>query len=174
MASSSRTLGEYFETFGQEAFRLETLDDYGKSGNTEAFQTFLAGKPQPENYNERWVAELRKRSAGGKRIYRVHVLSRPLTPYLQYELGWAYWKNMTGGEEFFILDTTEQPNPFEGVPDFWLFDSELVAVLNYDGEGGFLGPEELPADRAQEFIAHREKALALAEPFPDWWAKHGQ
>ncbi|WP_399089026.1 DUF6879 family protein [Streptomyces sp. BBFR2] len=174
MASSSKTLGEYFAAFEREAFRLETLDDYGKSGNAAAFQSFLAGEEQPVDYNDHWVAELRKRSAGGKRIYRVHVLSRPLTPYLQYELGWGYWKNMTGGEEFFILDTTEQPNPFEGVPDFWLFDSQTIAVLNYDDEGGFLGTQELSADRVEEYLAIRDKAMEQAVPFPDWWAEHGQ
>ncbi|MFF4457656.1 hypothetical protein [Streptomyces goshikiensis] len=28
--------------------------------------------------------------------------------------------------------------------------------------------------RAAEFIGYRDAALAHAEPFPEWWAKHGE
>jgi hypothetical protein len=50
----------------------------------------------------------------GKRMYRVHVLSRPLTDYLRFELGWGFRRNMAAGEEFFILDTTDRENPIPG------------------------------------------------------------
>ncbi|WP_369033482.1 DUF6879 family protein [Streptomyces adonidis] len=173
MTTSSRTLGDLFDTFEHEAFRLETLDDYSKSGSVDAYHAFLAGDPQPEDYNAGWVEELRANTENGKRIYRVHILARPLTDYLRFELGWGYQKNMSGGEEFFILDTTERPNPLENVPDFWFFDSESVAVMNYDGSGKFMGSEILSPERTAEFIRHRQTALAQAEPFADWWAKYG-
>jgi hypothetical protein len=127
---SSKSLAELFDTFEREAFRLETLDDY----------------------NNGWVEELRSHASKGKRVYRVHILSRPLTPYLRFELGWGYRKNATGGEEFFILDTTDKPNPLEGVGDFWLFDSVSAAFMNYDDSSKFTGAEVLPDSRAQEFI----------------------
>ncbi|MBD0738609.1 DUF6879 family protein [Streptomyces sp. CBMA29] len=171
---SSKTLGDLFDTFEHEAFRLETLDDYSKSGSVDAYQSFLAGEAQPDDYNADWVKEVREATAAGKRIYRVHVLSRPLTPYLRFELGWGYRKNMTGGEEFFILDTTEQANPLIGVDDFWLFDSEDVAAMSYDTEGKFLGSDVLPPVRTAEFIRYRDTALAIAEPFIEWWERHGE
>ncbi len=174
MSSSSKTLGELFDTFEWEAFRLETLDDYSRSGNVEAYQSFLASEQQPGDYNASWVAELRSHTSKGKRIYRVHILSRPLTPYLRFELGWGYRKNMSGGEDFFIVDTTERPNPLDGVPDFWLFDSETAAVMNYDEAGAFLGVEVVEGERGREFAAYRQTALAAAEPFADWWAKYGE
>ncbi|MEU3920013.1 DUF6879 family protein [Streptomyces sp. NPDC029004] len=174
MSSSSKTFAELFDNFEREAFRLETLDDYGKSGNVVAYQAFLTGEPQPEAYNAEWVAELQSHVSKGKRVYRVHVLSRPLTPYLRFELGWGYRQNMSGGEEFFILDTTEQSNPLDGVPDFWLFDSTDTAILGYDEAGAFLGAEVLDTGRAREFVEYRETALAHSEPFTDWWAKYGE
>ncbi|ONK13859.1 DUF6879 family protein [Streptomyces sp. MP131-18] len=173
MTTSSRTLGDLFDTFEREAFRLETLDDYSQSGNVDAYQAFLAGQPQPDDYNAGWVEELRSHTRKGKRIHRVHVVSRPLTDYLRFELGWGYQKNMTGGEEFSILDATNHPGPLSGVPDFWLFDSESVAVMNYDGAGKFLGSEVLPPGRAAEFTRYRDVALTHAEPFTAWWAAHG-
>ncbi|MFJ5684641.1 DUF6879 family protein [Streptomyces sp. NPDC093099] len=174
MSSSSRTLGELFDTFEREAFRLETLSDYSGSGNVASYQEFLAGKRQPADYNSAWVKELRSHTSRGKRVYRVHILSRPLSPYLRFELGWGYQKNMSGGEEFFILDTTTRPNPLPDVPDFWFFDSAATAVLSYDKSGVFLGSEVLGAERAPEFAAYRETALAGAEPFADWWATYGE
>lgn len=169
---SSKSLAELFDTFEREAFRLETLDDYSNSGNTDAYQAFLAGESQPDSYNDAWVEELRSHTSRGKRVYRVHILSRPLTPYLRFELGWGYRKNATGGEEFFILDTTDKPNPLEGVGDFWLFDSVSAAAMNYDDNGAYTGSEVLPESRAQEFSEYRDRALSQAVPFPEWWAKY--
>lgn len=166
-------LSELFDSFEREAFRLETLRDYSRSGNVGAYQEYLAGKDKPEGYNADWVSEVRGHVNEGKRIYRVHVLSRPLTPYLRFELGWGYRTNMLGGEEFFILDTTEQPNPLVGVGDFWLFDSSAVGVMSYDDSGAFLGSEVLPVERAAEFVSYRDTALSHAQPFTEWWDKYG-
>lgn len=173
MTTSSKSLGELFDTFEREAFRLETLDDYGRSGNVDAYQAFLAGELQPDDYNADWVEELRSHTEMGRRVYRVHILSRPLTDYLRFELGWGYRTNMSGGEEFFILDTTDRPNPLENVPDFWAFDSASVAVMNYDETGKFVGSDVLPSERTVEFIRYRDVALSHAKPFSDWWAEHG-
>ncbi|MEW2418572.1 DUF6879 family protein [Streptomyces sp. NPDC046866] len=173
MASSS-TFVELFERFRHEAFRLETLDDYSGSGNVDAFRAFQAGQEKPEGYNADWVEELRRHTHQGKRVYRVHVLKRPLTEYLRFELGWGYRTNITGGEEFFILDVTEAPNPLHGVPDFWLFDSRDTAVMRYDATGTFIGADILTPSEAAAYTTHRETALAHAEPFADWWAKYGE
>ncbi|MFI0780058.1 DUF6879 family protein [Streptomyces sp. NPDC021212] len=153
---------------------METLDDYSGSGNTAAYKRFLAADPPPEGYNAEWVAELRSHTGRGRRIYRVHVLSRPLTPYLRFELGWGYRTNQSGGEEFFILDTTDQSNPLEGVRDFWLFDAQTPVTMHYDASGAVTGRESLPDERAQEFIGYRDTALALAESFSAWWPKYGE
>lgn len=171
---SSKTLGDLFDTFEREAFRLETLDDYSKSGSVDAYQSFLSGEAQPDDYNADWVDEVRTATSSGKRVYRVHILSRPLTPYLRFELGWGYRKNMIGGEEFFVLDTTEGTNPLSGVGDFWLFDNEDVASMGYDGEGKFLGSEVLPPFKTAEFVKYRDTALSYAEPFTEWWERHGE
>ncbi|MCX5398438.1 DUF6879 family protein [Streptomyces sp. NBC_00102] len=167
-----KTLGELFDTFDREAFRLETLADYSGSGNVDAYQAFLSGMSQPDDYNESWISELRNHTQRGRRIYRVHILSRPLTPYLRFELGWGYRKNATGGEEFFILDVTDKPNPLTGVDDFWLFDERTPVVMRYDGTGAVTERETLSLDRTQEFISLRDTALEHAEPFPAWWEKH--
>src|SRR5690349_381463 len=130
MAASRRTLGDWFGTFAVEAFRLETLDDYSQSGGIEAFHAFLAGEEQPDDYkNAGWVKTVAAATKAGKRMYRVHILSRPLTPYLRFELGWGYQRNAEAGEEFFILDTTVRENPLPDAPDFWMFDDQAVGAM---------------------------------------------
>lgn len=175
MTTSSRPLGEWFDVFEREAFRLETLDNYNIPRSQGAFAAFLAGEEQPAEYrNAEWLDTIRNATSSGKRMYRVHILRRPLTDYLRYELGWGYHRNMQAGEEFSILDITERPNPIPEAPDFWLFDSETVASMNYDSEGRFLGSDYLEADRIPEFTGYRDQALEFAVPFTDWWAKYGE
>ncbi|MFC8798068.1 DUF6879 family protein [Promicromonospora sp. NPDC057138] len=170
----SRNIGDLFDQFQDEAFRLETLDDYSQSGSVDAYRLFLDGKNKPADYNADWLDEVRGHTGAGRRMYRVHVLRRPLTPYLRFELGWGYITNATAGEEFFILDVTEQPNPLpDHVGDFWLFDSTTSARFNYS-DGKFLGADVLTVDQGPEYVAYRETALAHAVPFADWWADHGE
>ncbi|MEV7982195.1 DUF6879 family protein [Streptomyces sp. NPDC086519] len=173
--SSSRSLGEWFTEFEREAFRLETLDDYSQSGGVDAYQAFLAGEEQPESYRTAsWMTTVGNATKSGKRVYRVHILSRPLTDYLRFELSWGYRRNMTAGEEFFILDITDTQNPIPNSPDFWMFDDRVAAVMSYNGAGKYLGSEFVRADRLSEFRSCRDTALAHAVPFTEWWALHGE
>ncbi|MET8474340.1 DUF6879 family protein [Streptomyces sp. NPDC006422] len=163
-----------FDDFQREAFRLETLDDYSRSGSVDAYRLFLEGRPKPEGYNADWLDEVRGLVDAGRRIYRVHVLSRPLSPYLRFELGWGYQTNATAGEEFFILDVTQLPNPLKGVGDFWLFDSATAAPMRYSDDGKFLGADVLPDDQGGQYVTYRDTALAHAVPFADWWAEYAE
>ncbi|MFG3223421.1 DUF6879 family protein [Kitasatospora sp. NPDC048194] len=175
MTTSSRTLGEWFSEFGREAFRLETLDDYGQSSGLEAYHAFLAGEGQPESFKaSAWVETVAEATRSGKRMYRVHVLARPLTDYLRFELAWGYHRNMAAGEEFFILDTTDREHPIPEAPDFWLFDDETVAEMHYDTSGTYTGADFLTGDVVTRFKAYRDIAMASSVPFTEWWAEHGE
>lgn len=175
MTTSSKTLGDWFKDFSREAFRLETLDDYSKSGGVDAYRAFLAGEPQSEDYKTAgWMTTVGDAVASGKRIYRVHILARPLTDYLRFELSWGYRRNMAAGEEFFILDTTTQENPIPDAPDFWLFDNRVIGAMNYDGGGKYLGADFLGEDQLSKFLTYRDTAMAQAVPFAEWWAKYGE
>ncbi|MGW4891213.1 DUF6879 family protein [Kitasatospora sp. NPDC004240] len=172
MGITGQDFERLFAEFQHEAFRLETLDDYSGSSNAESIRAFLAGEPQPPDYNQEWVDEVRANVASGKRMYRVHVLSRPLTSYLRFELGWGYTKNAGAGEEFFILDITGRPNPLEGVPDFWAFDERTVVTMTYGPSGSFVGAD-LQA-HPTKWLELRDLALDHATPFAAWWERHGR
>ncbi|SCD62728.1 hypothetical protein GA0115261_1010712 [Streptomyces sp. OspMP-M43] len=72
------------------------------------------------------------------------MVSRPLSPYLRYELGWRHTTTMTAGVEFFILDMTERPSPLGDIGDFWLFDSATAGPMSYTDDGGSPGPTRFP------------------------------
>ncbi|MGW2476743.1 DUF6879 family protein [Streptomyces sp. NPDC001665] len=175
MTTSSKSLGAWLEDFEREAFRLETLDDYSKSGGVEAYEAFLAGEPQPDSYRTAgWVTTVENAVRSGKRIYRVHVLARPLTDYLRFELSWGYRRNMAVGEEFYILDTTAQDNPIAEAPDFWMFDERTVGAMRYTQDGRFSGSEFLDSDQLPVYLTFRDKAMEHSVPFTEWWAKYGE
>lgn len=173
MNVSPEDFGRLFNTFEREAFRLETLSTYTIPEEQETFLAFLNGEPQPEKHKKgAWVNVIRQHVAVGKRIYRVHIVARPLSDYLRYELDWGYHRNQEAGEELFILDVTDKPSPLEGLTDFWLFDQETIVSMHYNDIGEFLGAEMLPDERTAEYVKYRDIAMSEAEPFHEWWERY--
>lgn len=166
---SGEEFGRLFETFEQTAFRLETLSVYDVEEEREEFERFLAGGDMGPDWDDNpWV---RSMTGKGKQVSRVHVLRSPLTDYLRYELA-AYPGNITAGETIGIIDLSELTAT--GLPDhdFWLFDDQSVYQMHYTPDGAFIGAELLPAHRLAEYRHYRDRALAEAVPFADYWERH--
>ncbi|MEU4948236.1 DUF6879 family protein [Streptomyces lavendulae] len=161
--------GRLFETFERTAFRLETLAFYSVEEEREEFERFLAGGAMGPDWDDNpWVRSMTDK---GKKVSRVHVLRSPLTDYLRYELA-AYPGNITAGETIGIIDKADQD--VVGLPDhdFWLFDDQDVYRMHYTPEGAFLGAELLPAYCLADYQGYRDRALAEAVPFADYWERH--
>lgn len=159
----------------RSAFRLELLDAYEVLADGTDFHRYVSGAsaPTPER-KEPWLTQLRSEKAAGFHRYRVHVLTRPLTPYLAYECEWGYLPNTQAGEDIRIADRTGMSGLDLPVDhDFWLFDDTHAVAMRYDDRGRFLGAEVLP-DMLLPYRQARDLALAVAEPFTVWWARHPQ
>lgn len=101
----------------------------------------------------------------------MHVLTRPLTPYVRYECEWGYVPNVAAGEEIRILDLTDTPRPDGLVDDeFWILDDELVLIMKYDDEGRFLGAVQ--SDEIGPYLRARDVAMAASVEFAGWWEQH--
>lgn len=173
MNVSPEDFGKLFSTFEREAFRLETLATYTIPDEQATFEAFLKGAPQPEKHKKSaWINTVREHVRSGKRMYRVHLVTRPLADYLRYEMGWGYHRNQEAGEEFFILDITNKPNPLRGLTDFWMFDENTIVSMRYNDVGEFLGAEVLPDDRVPEYLRYRDIAMDEAEPFRQGWERY--
>ncbi|MGK5531892.1 DUF6879 family protein [Streptomyces sp. URMC 129] len=157
--------GRLFETFERTAFRLETLAVYDIEEEREEFEDFLAGKPMPPEWSDNpWV---RSMTELGKSVSRVHVLRSPLSDYLRYELA-AYPGNITAGERIGIIDLAQRE--VHGLPDhdFWLFDDATAYRMHYTDAGAFIGADQLPESRLDEYRGYRDTALAHAVPFEEY------
>ena len=119
-----------------------------------------------------WLDRLAADHRAGIVNHRVHLLRSPLTDYLRYECEWGYAPNVAAGEDVRILDLSER-EAAEGLVDhdFWLVDDRHVIRMHYDQHGRFLGGEPVDTLLAR-YQRARDAAVAAAEPFGAWWARH--
>jgi hypothetical protein len=168
-------LGDYIDSlFTRTLFRLETLAFYDVDSDGTDYHRFLAGEPGPTIARKQpWLDTLAAERARGLYTHRVHILTPPLTAYLQYECEWGYAYNARAGEDIRILDLSEQPEPEAIVDhDFWLIDDRRVARMHYDRGGRFAGADVAAASDVPRYRRARDAAWAAAEPFATWWARH--
>jgi hypothetical protein len=159
----------------QTCFRLESLDEYNVEHEAARLGAYLRGEPvRPYDQGQQeWLEQLRREQEQGKRRGRVHAIAGPLTPYLRYEIEWAYTVNAAAGEEIRLLHReTWADTPFgERPPDFYLLDDSVVAVMAYDDEGHWLGGDVITAEEeVARYRRIRDQALAEAVPLSEYLA----
>lgn len=158
------------EMFTRSAFRLELLDRYVAANETEPLRRFRAGLPQDPAWREPWKQFVRESVRAGKKMARVHVVSEPLSDYLEFELTCVYPANVAAGEDVRILQVLRHHWPL-GLPshDYWLFDDRTVAVMRYDNDGNFLDADTLtdPFALAGHCEA-RDTAMRRSVPLADY------
>ncbi|MDQ2881172.1 MAG: hypothetical protein M3Y48_08000 [Actinomycetota bacterium] len=168
---------EHFERAEVNIFRLETLQCYGNSGEDPALAAFEAGEPHLITPGKReWVALVGDRTAAGCTMQRVHVVSEPISTYLQFELTWGYQPNVAAGEDIgIVLVRPGDPWP-SGLPertDFWLFDFSVLYALRYDQDGSWIAAEQVTERAAiQQARDWRETAIQLAMPWRAYIDSH--
>jgi len=156
-----------FSSFGASAFRLETLPAYRVESEADELALFLQGKPLPPDGNEAWAQIVTKAVAAGKRMQRVHVVPRRLTPYLRFEIEWGYLYSAEAGEEILLL-THDTPGDLFGtwpLHDFWVFDDHVFVRMHYAEDGRFLYAATVE-DGGEVEAYRRAQAIAVAHAVP--------
>ncbi|MFI1863391.1 DUF6879 family protein [Streptomyces jumonjinensis] len=156
-----------FDSFEREAFRLETLPVYSVEGEKEEFEEFLATGKLDLPEDDPWLLKVQAFHNSGRRIRRVHIVTRPLSDYLRYEFA-AYRYNVAAGEDVRILDLTDRDNP--GLPDqdFWMFDESRIVSMNYRADGSQISRDLLENPDLRQYRQWRDLALSLATPFSEY------
>jgi hypothetical protein len=164
---------DFFASFQHTAWRLEAQPAYGTAESDPSFGLFLAYGMQVPPLAERpakqaWMAGVRKAIAEGKQLARVHVLSRPLTPYRVYEL-LTYPENIEAGEDVRIASVDEHPELGMLDTDFWLLDDSVALVMDYDDYGRFIGATRTEDPGVLE-VCHdfRRLAISLSVPLAEY------
>ncbi|MGW3819556.1 DUF6879 family protein [Streptomyces sp. NPDC005046] len=154
--------------FQSEAWRLETLPQYCVPQESEELEAFRAGKRiDPHTYSSTYTEELKRLRAEGKRKGRVHIVTRPLSGYLQFEFSRYYAPHILAGEDIRILDVTDRENPLPDVRDFWMFDRSTVVLMHYEGDGTQIGRELYEGEPA-DFVEYQRIAVAESVPFLEY------
>ncbi|MFE1174760.1 DUF6879 family protein [Streptomyces sp. NPDC058773] len=157
-----------FEDFQQEAWRLETLPQYLMPQEEDEFEAFKAGtRIDPHAVSNEYTDRLRRQAAEGRAQGRVHIVTRPLTDYLQFEFAQYYAPHALAGEQIRILDVTDRDNPLAGVQDFWMFDRAEVVLMNYRPDGQQINREVYEGDVAR-FIEYQRIAVAESVPLEEY------
>ncbi|OLB74505.1 MAG: hypothetical protein AUI14_23260 [Actinobacteria bacterium 13_2_20CM_2_71_6] len=161
-------LGELVRNIKRSAFRLETLSEYRSASGAEGFQAFQEGRPQPppSAYAISWFQNVAETIAAGCSWRRVHVVSRPLSEYLQWEI-LAYEENIAAGEDVRVADRSTVPVELASLTqDFWMFDEEIVVVMNYNDEFRFVGGDI--DENVAPYLEIRDLAVAHSVPLHDY------
>ncbi|MFE1099153.1 DUF6879 family protein [Nocardiopsis alba] len=162
---------EFFHSFQQEAFRLETLPCYTVPEEEHELRQFLAGvsRPVEELHTDTYLIRVREHVEAGRRMHRVHTLTSPLNDHLRFQFEWGYAFSVAAGEEVNILDFATTPNPGLPQQDFWLFDDTHVVLMHYAADGTQSGRELLEDTDPAPYVRYKELALKHAVPFSEYY-----
>lgn len=157
-----------FRDFQTEAWRLETLPQYLVPQEADEINRFRAGKRiDPEVFSCDYTERLRRQRQEGRRQGRVHVVTRPLSEYLEFEFSRYYGPHVRAGEDIRILDMTDRENPLPEVRDFWMFDRSTVVLMHYEADGTQISREVYEGD-PEPFIEYQRIAVAESVPFLEY------
>lgn len=170
------TPADLYRTCSASAWRLEVLQHYTGTADEERQRAFHAGEPLPppgpgKLSNLALISRLRQ---AGRQVGRVHVVSRPLSAYVRYELA-AYAENAEAGEDIRIAEKSLYPELGSITQDFAIFDGETpqatVVFFDYDGAGLIRGYQVTDdAETVERCRRQRELAFARSVPLADFTA----
>jgi hypothetical protein len=156
----------FLDSFGRSAWRLETLPAYNPRSDASFCHFLATGEVLPLDQRpakQQWLAGIRAAVAAGKRLTQLHVIDRPLSDYLRYELA-VYGENVAAGMEVRIADRTDHPELAGLDRDFWLLDDEtdrpVAQLMTYEPDGEYAS-REVTSDPAVLARCRAQRDLAL-------------
>ncbi|WP_327686252.1 DUF6879 family protein [Streptomyces sp. NBC_00467] len=163
--------GRLFETFQYSAWHLETRRSYASDREDEAYAEFLTTGSAPGDLDSGWCLNIRRQTDSGKYVGRVRVVDNPPTLGQRFLLSYARW-NAATGEDVRNIWRDDAGRVHLPAEDFWLFDSRLVAVLNFDGEDVFHDVEVItePAE-VLRYCQTRDAAVGASIPYDQFAAR---
>jgi len=163
-----------FASFKQFAFRLETLQSYGQSGEDPALDAFLAGQPYVRPPGKvRWLDNIARAHTIGATMSRVHIVREPLTDYMRFELTWAYQPNVEAGEDIRIIAVQDGDPWPDGLPeehDYWLVDNRLYEMEYADDESrSWIGVHPVDdLEQTAQAATWQHRALDIGTPWRNY------
>ncbi|WP_020121823.1 DUF6879 family protein [Streptomyces canus] len=154
-----------FEIFEHTAWRLETRRRYASDESTETYAQFLAEGRVDWDMSSWYCHTISSQTAAGKSVARVRLVDDPPTTGQRYLMVNAE-RNTELGEDIRTLRREDAERLRLGNEDFWIFDSRLVARLNFT-DADELTDVELITEPAEviRYAMLRDAAWHHAVPF---------
>lgn len=159
-----------FETFQHTAWRLETRRRYASDEATDTYAQFERGERPAWDMDTPYCRTIRRQTGQGARVERVRLVDRPATWGQRYLLAHAD-KNAALGEDIRNLPRDHAKRLQLPDEDFWIFDSRLVALLNFDDADNLVDVELITQpDEVIRYATVRDAAWHHAVPYEQFAA----
>jgi hypothetical protein len=164
---------ERYSAFTESVVRLETRQHYAVPGDEERQRAYREGRPLPQRPGKAATLRLISEAvAAGKVFERVHIVDRPLSDYVRYELAAAYPENVAVGERVWIVDRSAYPGLAAVDRDFVVFDAGTghasVVWYDYTTGGGLVGYTRGTQDDIEICVKTLDVARAHALPLGEF------
>lgn len=160
----------------KEVFRLETLDEYKVDEEVEEFERYRSGKYSFDKLKKisegglsNYLQVIKNAKDRGVNIFRIHIVTVPLTKYLKFEIETGYYISENYGEKVFLINRNDlnkvnNLNELE-ISDYWMFDEKYVLPIKYDKEGRFIEFQGPITENIEKYIYTKNKLLPLAKDY---------
>jgi len=128
--------GRLFETFEHTAWRLETRRGYASDREDPTYRELVETGSITLDYDDDWSRNIRRQVLAGKTVGRVRIIDEPPTEGQLFLLADSP-RNTAAGEDIRCLLRSEAETRLLPAEDFWIFDSRMVARLNFDEQDVF-------------------------------------
>jgi hypothetical protein len=164
------TFNGLFETFKHTAWRLETRRRYASDEGTHTYAQFESGEAPTWDMDTPYCRTIRQQTESGARVERVRLVDSPATAGQRYLLAHAE-KNAALGEDIRNLSRDDAKRLQLPEEDFWIFDSRLVALLNFDADDNLTDVELITQpDEVIRYSMVRDAAWHHAAPYGEFAA----
>lgn len=156
----------------EEWFKIEVLQDYSAEDDSPSLRAWKDKDRQKsielmkENTNREWIEKAHKTIKKGVKLIRIHIVERPLSQYVEWEI--EHYKNINTsqvGEQVFLVEKPDIKNLNLPKGDIMLFDRKFAVANTYNANGLMVAATIYDAnDDISEFLNLRDKLLEIAKP----------
>jgi hypothetical protein len=162
----------YWAEMSKEWFKLEVLQDYTAEDDSPSLRAWLDGDKQRSaillqtDGDPDFTDDCRQKIAEGVKLMRIHIISEPLSAYMQWEL--EYYKSISipvRGENVSIVRRRDAAGLKIPKGDLMIFDNERAILNSYDNNGRMIAADIYESSYdLYPFLELKKAIINLAKP----------
>ncbi len=162
---------KFWDDMKTEWFKLEVLQDYAAEDEGPSLQKWLAGDQKASlelmkiDEEPDFTADCHKKQAKGVKMTRIHLIERPLTPYMQWEI--EFYKRFSvplRGERVYLAEKSKTAGLDLPSGDLMIFDRRRAVLNKYNAHGLCIARDYFDeSDDISKYIALIEPLMAIAK-----------